>query len=93
MRYVDTLCQMHGIPPIAYGLQYADGRPLVDISAGVVVARGGKSIMMELPGCDNTFKVSCPASAILGFSGVQRFFTLRWWAHSQDTVCRWRRMI
>ena len=66
VRYVDTLCQMHDIPPVAYGLQYADGRPVLDISAGTVVARGGKSIMIELPGCDNTFKVRFPASAILG---------------------------
>ena len=66
VRYVDTLCQMHGTPPVAYGLQYADGRPLLDVSAGTVVAGGGKSIMIELPGCDNTFKVSCPAPVILG---------------------------
>ena len=72
VRYVDTLCHIHGIPPVPYGLQYADGRPLVEISTGTVVARGAKSIMIELPGCDNTFKVGCHPSAILCLRCAQR---------------------
>ena len=60
VRYVDTLCPLHQIRCITYGLQY-EGGPLRDVSDGKVVARGAKSIMLELPGCDNTFKVSCLA--------------------------------
>ena len=51
VRYVDILCQLHHICPVTCGLQYADGRALLDISAGRVVARGAKSIMLEVPGC------------------------------------------
>ena len=60
VRYVDTLCPLHQIRRVDYGLQYEDGS-LRDVSDGKVVARGAKSMMLELPGCANTFKVSCLA--------------------------------
>lgn len=58
VRCVDTLCHLHQISPVPYGLQYHDGRTLRDVSAGSEVARGAKPMMLELPDSANTFKVA-----------------------------------